>query len=803
MNELLSKLALKVSMCDELSKLQSELPTDIFDWECIFDWINQNKEIGTRDAVTKEVAEIKDMETNEKITDLKTKNILVKDMETAGAIATDLKINNVITREDNYEIIIVLWIENLLKNPFDLASIISLDQIQTLKKFLIFQIKTLQSWKYKKVAIKCLSFLGNQLLKDNALDCFYNGKTGFYLFKESVTEIIFYCFLKNLSKLTKIDRSYTELKDNDSITVKRYKIKIVSYLADRSTVVDNIKQLLQLINTEDSRMGWTISKSIYRMSKLVDKQSLISDLKKLVQNNIFADEQCWINTMCILSFLVLDNENIGDIKFIENVFTYENEFFYKNSLLKETAIFLIWSLIRCSFDISVLINRVVYTSLFDMDFISRRAAACVVQELLGRSKVFEDDLTVYKITPDNIKRRSKCLEIFEDLKNKENYFEFFESSLYSYDQESREIGAVLCAKYINISKMQIRYTSAVEMDGTHLLIKNCLDKDMKCADVFKPVIASFVLTIQNYKIRNMNLACKSYLKIIKYFEELAVIKDNLIFLGTKNFDPIDLYHTSRVFFHDSDFSKKVFDLFAKNRSFVLMNSNNEKFRDNVIEKNVKNIKSNKMVDTCILALKLLKAFNKNVQETVSSYLDDYTISYAGDIGYFNRRAALEYFASIDQKNCSINVENFIIKFMADKSKKLRDDVLKALLSNEFSEYKIHFPFIEFNSFVLNRIAHLENDPFAEFFRLFAIYILDFEYEESCFKALFESFSEFDSFYIGIGNSFECASSSLLKILKIEIEKMKSKFFNKFLNLENSTACGRLIDFLEKELKQSL
>lgn len=827
---------------ESICKVQADLPTDIFNWAKILDWI------GERFAKMKKGSNCD-----------------------FGCHKYDAEMM----------IVAILWIENLIRAPFDLSMSLSQEEVSDLTGFLIFHLKHLKRWEFKKAVVKCLASLANQLgacsiteaeessfyinkdadssmsYRKEVIDLSMNHKEEvaellknsddtllpkknedtdlsvdhgnadtskryaistqffaiedemFYLFNTSVTEIEFYCFIKSLCRLKKLPRKLAIISEEDSVTVKRYKIKIISYLTDASTVICDILELLKLINTNDSRLGWTISKSIYRMSRLLDKKSLITDLKNLLKDQIFTDEFCWINVMCILSFLILDNESIGDIGFVDIALKYENEFFNRGSLLKETAIFVVWALARTGNDVSILTRRIVYTALFDINYSCRRAAASVIQELVGRNKMLEDIPYSLTITTENIKRRLQNIAIFDEFTDKESYSSFFEQSLYSYDRVTREIAAILISKYADHTKITLRYETVIEIDGTNLLINQVLENtSIGCEDMkrtlnefqlerFGKLADSFILSNLNYKRRNMDLACESYLKIVKYFNYNATVKENLLFLAMKNFSPLILYRMSHPCFNDSEFSKKIFDLFNKNSSFILMNANNQMFAAEVGKKARENIKTGKFVDSCILSLQLSKAFDHETQLIVSECLNDYSVSFNGDIGSFNRRAALEYFCSIDRQDCYVSSTNLFIRFLSDKSKKLRDDVLKAMLSAKFVQFQGCFPFIDYNSFLIKDCCYDDTGIFTNFFSSFSSLISSNGYEESYFKALFASFINHDEFYIGIHLTLETSDSSLNRILKSEIKKYKFMFFEKMDLIRGLNSKCKLIEYLRK------
>lgn len=976
--ELVFELSQNLRFGDNSLKIQAQLPTDIFYWKCVIELVQESYSWSILDD-SLEKKSICDLKLNENVGEINSYKSGTENID----FPHNLNSYNQKNKNSDVLIILVLWIENLLKNPFELSKILSEEYIEDLRQFLIFQLNKTKNIHYRKLVLRCISIFVNHLVQrginrsqnlekirvfediestycdsisamklndKSTIDCklnsiesscenenkvlyqiqntsynneypelFYKLDGLFYILNIPVSEVDFYCFLKYLSQFRAIDRDLIKIEDTDTIQIKRYKIKIISFITERSSVKEDINVLLKFFNIDDTKLGWTIAKSIYRMSKFTDKSNLIKGFKKFLSDySIIPNEQCWINVMTILSFFILDGESIGDFQFIEQALKYDNEFCRKRTQLKETALFLLWALLRnnkllissnsksdttCeNFSPLRLFNLIIYKALFDFEFVVRRAAASVVQELVGRYDIFRNDPAIYKIIPENVKRRIKSIELFDQIFKKEQYFEFFENSLYSYDEESRNIGSILASKYLDFKKINVLYKHTIEIDGTHRLIYRLLknlnkinDNGINQADglesnstidntdmietksystqngfchlnsssmdhhdltsssvnlpiahsyskkdvisFFSPFVGKFILNSANFKFPNMNYSCISFLSIAPYFSYILNVKDNLFFLATKNFLPRNLYRASKYCFNDKVFSKKIFENFHKNQAFILMNSNNFSYREQITDMNLEFIKQKKNVDICVYALQLLEAFDLKVQNVIFQLLEDYSISYCGDSGYYNRRAALEYFCCLyetlnhqksdnnevqDIEGCNVesnfedlkisnffsnqntdgtqvspkkginsivHIEKYIIRYLCDKSRKLRDDVLKVLLSSEFSEFKNLFPFVEFDSFSFFGIR--------KSFKLLEIFFLtfkdlsnDFDYETAYIKTIFKVFSSQEDFFIGINNMFETADSKLLAILKIEIHQIRSKF------VEWGKSKGKLLNQLE-------
>lgn len=690
------------------------------------------------------------------------------------------------TRNENSSPIVMLWIMKLSMNPFDHFKMLKEKQIDILVEFLLDYLLEARQWPLKKYTLKTLAFLARCML-DNG--CKFNDISSstashFIILDRKVSEQQFFCFLKYLSFITSVPREFLVINQEDQIVTKRYKIKIISHLSTKETVVNDLNALFPMLNLENTKLGWTLCKSIYRMSRLVDKSTLICDLKALLRIRIFADEQCWINVLTIFAFFILDGEaNLKDLSFLSIALNYDQEFVSRSTTVRETAFFFVWVLARtrCPIEPDDILHRIVFLSLFDREFICRRAAVNVVQELVGAGYFKElsgssEENPIFKICQRLVKRRSDCYQLFVNIEDKQKYKKDTFEMLVSADRESRELAAQIISKFFDPCSVRLKYQTVYEMDGMNLLAHYTFRSELSGKDrsvfisTLKPYIETFLLDNQMFKIRHIELAIDSYLKIASIFDK-APFASNILFLITKNFNPFQVQECSSVLFENNlQFSEKAFSLIEKNNAAILSNANNALYRDKIIIQLEKNLEKNRFVEYSIHALRIMKVLDKAF--VVKKYLEDYTVDFNGDAGYFHRRAALWYFFAISDDE----IEEYLIRFMADKSKKLRDEILESLLRTQFSMYDSQKQWQNTLELVLPITRNIKR--FECFFKSYETSLKLLSTERAYFRALFVAFSDTRDFWIGISKTAKTADRCLTSILKEEVFSKKTGFSEK-------------------------
>ena len=284
----------------------------------------------------------------------------------------------------------ICWLNTLLRNPFDLRKILTSEEYGDLEHFLFGQLDRPLHPALRKMLVADIALLVN-----NEVDAFSQSDGKFFIRHRPVCENDFYGILTQLSKIvepgsmvSENNKILFELRSDNSVNVSRYKIKIRSHLSGYDTAKDDIKYALGFINYDDVRFGWTLSKAIFRISRFLNRESVMESIVALLQSEIFGDEQRWINCLTVVGLFLLNGGSLADISFVRRALTHDREFVFKSANLRETALFLIWVAVRCNSaacNDQELMNAVVSMSLFDQALNCRRAAATVIGEFIGRN----------------------------------------------------------------------------------------------------------------------------------------------------------------------------------------------------------------------------------------------------------------------------------------------------------------------------------------------------------------------------------------------------------------------------------
>lgn len=773
---------------------------------------------------------------------------------------------------------LVLWTESMLLSPFDISKILSEDQLELLKTFLLYFItsETLASkisqislpWSLKKHVLNCLAVIAK-----SSGPASFNIET-YSIFGKNTPQISFFCFLKKLSIISESSNCpiplefLTTKSDDESIVITRYKIKILSHISNYQSALGNMKCILKFMNHWSSKLGWTLFKAILRISKFIDKNNFISDLLASIGESIFSNEQCWINVLTTISFILSDNthqsvfENVckrieSNPTFLYTAIRYDKEFVHNSKAVREAGLFLIWSLVRFSnFQVSdTLMTHIVFSTLFDREFATRKAAMNVLHEILARCQVcmnmettsFENDTNLlFEIESAHIKRRENNVTIFSELENKNDLFrDMLNKSLYSFDRETREISASVLSTCFDPLSLSIAYETPIEMDGVHQLIIRSLKFNInprcvkwtrnttqwkKNIDIpslsfgvctgqhiiehFKETIDSFTVNATNFPTRNMSFAIRSYLKLCTAFKPKN-FKINFLFLIKKDFDAYLMQSYSQEFFDDVEFSSTVLSMISLNGTGVLANSNNKMNWNAVLAKYEQNLLENRFVHYSIDAMRIAYRNDPNnpkmkqIHNLILDRLSDYSVGFTGDDGYLNRQAALFYFLQNRQLTHSydphMNIwdpnrkyeddeecEGLIIRFLADKSRKLRDQILVILISSQFNEFGSDFPFLVGREHPVpglsNEITSIYYHHFVCFFKTYSELIDRVGADEAHILALFSAFSTTKNFWIGIKNTFKSGDSITRRIIKDTILQQgfqNREEANEFLDTTNN------------------
>jgi len=819
-------------------------------------------------------------------------------------------VKNLHSEDQTVKLAILLWLPQILRNPFKLSKFIGNEEMGHLKSFLLKSLNETCCRQIKKKIFLSIAFLAcNNLRSENSFDLstafsgialsekhthevfnlfFRLEGENFYIFGQKVHVIDFYSCLKQLSKLISVPDKYLPFCDSDSTIIKRYKVKIISHNADSG--IEELKKLISCLNFNDFKFGWTLSKSIYRMKRFIDKKAFVSDLKEMVSGQIFSDEQLWINVMTILSFFLLDDEDIGDVNFLSQALLFDREFNTKAKYLREAALFLCWCLVRKDYGLKNIIHVVVFVALFDRDLSCRRAAASIVQEFVGRNQQTKELLELFScddtentcdysgivnileeynkskvgslefskieilesilskdnatnlkngvllISPESVKRPLTCLIIFYFIQNKGIFRDLIHNMLWSYNRIARIQASFVIANFYNIFEIKSDYSTVYKIDGFNLLIsralsffrssltsyssilfselqltpniflRKILDAQFtalnysieRISESYSFLLSKFVITPEFYSLRNSKDAISSYLELYDIVDSSA-FKTNLLFLAAKGFSPdLMLKVFSRISFDDDpDFAKKAFKVISRNETGLLVNTKNFTFRQEAIIKYKSNILKGIWPSQSIRALAEMEYFDDEIFDKIFCLLEDYSTGYDGDAGYFNRLESMKYFLKMKTLKIEVPkkfaIENYMIRFLSDKSKKLREAVLKKLLG-AFPQFSLDFQYLGGFIDTGNIKENFEIDErykiiFSRFFSTHSKLCKAYKSDLAYFKSLFDTFSaDFESiscsayFYRGIISALGAADGYLRQILLDLIKPVQSVFIRECLDV---------------------
>lgn len=544
----------------------------------------------------------------------------------------------------------------------------------------------------------------------------------------------YFAILKQISKVFPRFTQYIELPNNsdeESIIIQRYMIKILANIATAENAQETLNFLLTKMNFKDHKFAWTLAKAFYKVSKLCKIEGIVEQLKLLLGNSILGREQLWINILTIFSFYVLSGFEIKDrLAFTLLALNHVRECEPRSANLRETALFFIWSFVRKGFSITEKeITKIICIALFDIEYKCRRAARSVLQEYLGRTansrtnsievNLLNKKLVDIKLQEGNNisgdsgacnfnkqidlvlsanpRRIINSSGIFTKMNFKERHGPYIFKYLTSSDFEQRVVAAAAYACIPDTDTAAIykhSEKSSVSINAIHLSIymrKTILGHCVKIYD------SPFRLK-DYYRSRQFKHLAGTYLLI---YEDVNIdyLKENILFLISINFEAVEL--VTRVLYilkDDSEFMKKLLCLITRNKLGLALNALNTQHYPTVFKTFISNLDSGIRIPETFVALKVfaqnkwarhssLKYEDFDLEETVKElinrslpFLDDYSLDSQGDSGFEIRKNAFMFLWAIKEFKA---LEKYIVRFLADKSKRMRDEVLRLLIKMLF------------------------------------------------------------------------------------------------------------------------
>lgn len=612
--------------------------------------------------------------------------------------------------ESHRDEFILCCVYSIISNPFNFKSILDEKSFNTL---LDFSIKEVNKYEIGKLAVSSIVFLSKQ-------DILVYKKDGKFFIKDTqISPETAYSFLSQYSKGRRImidfftidnsnnldfninldkqiqneDLNFLSRKDNSCILQAKIEI-LANQLKHYNIKKEVLEDFTKMLNVQNVSVGWTLAKAMASISKYFDIENIIEDLKSRC-TELFANESLWINTLSILGILTLKGIDVGYVEdIVRKALLYDNEFVHRSSLLREHSIFLIWTLIKRQLvkrdekSLSNYFDLLVFTIILDSSLNVRRASVSVIAEYIGVFNLKSGYSFLNLFEKNYHKRLNNAdllineLSVFYDLKSFSK--SQLESKLSHYEREVQEVAAYLIVKFYNPMDF-FRFEPVLNRGSLYILLyalkERTANEEMKQIFLVK-------ITDRIYKLRNSEISIYLYLrcllelvevelkmpilsftdisnKQISDFLKEGIILDNLFFILTKNVFPKETSALCWALANDSYRSKLLINLRRNNESFILVNARNKavpipKYKDNLRNTNI---------DIRIWTIKSIKYMTdiSIFKEEIERGLEDYEVDRRGDISYLIRLECLYLGLSL-----GINIEKYIIRFLVDKSKFLRD-----------------------------------------------------------------------------------------------------------------------------------
>ncbi|WUR03371.1 armadillo repeat-containing protein [Vairimorpha necatrix] len=461
-------------------------------------------------------------------------------------------------------------------------------------------------------------------------------------------------------------------KDELSMSDRIYSFKILShqYKHHKDLITPSI--FFKYLNFNNFKFGYSLSRSFLRIIKYFDVIEISNHIQSLL-TDIFANEMLWINSFHILGSLFFKNYKIEiDLSIIKrSVFYSCDDTNYRSCLVREYALFLIYSIIRRN-PTDELINILVYTCIFDMNLKIRRISASIL------SSYFNLDLF--------IKRYDDLLDSYEKINRIFNI----------------EIGEYLSMNSTDITVMQLKneiimkydYQVRVEDNDNVTLSYINLGYNFKYSIMYEREFLEsekyLLLDLSSlFKYRFFDNLCNLYIEILSLICSSAQYKDlietkevtnNIIFMLSKNLKNFELVNI--IWSIDSEV---IFEFLFKNRkksnhNIIVANIRNYKYLETIILEYKKAIKLNMNIDFITSIYKSLLYYKEDIrhfEDEILMGLENYSITSRGDVCYEIRLTSL-----LLVKYDKVLFNKYLVRYLVDKSKYIRD-----YLFNNLEDYK--------------------------------------------------------------------------------------------------------------------
>jgi hypothetical protein len=554
-----------------------------------------------------------------------------------GLISTDIKQLPLLLEHfsTSHPLELLHWLCLLLSNPFK----ITLDRRDT-EKILGLAL----GMSHKKIALKTIAALVHRT------GLSYGGGT---IGTKKVNELTFHMFLNSLSKLWSV--GCDAISPSDSVLVKRLKVKILS----RGDPQRALETYLGMLNTEDTRLSWTLCKALVRVCKHLEPAPIILSLKERC-TSLFANEPTWINVITILGLMVLNGWDVGDIDgIVERALVYDNEFVPLSVNLREAAYFLLWAVTRRG-GLLKNFHTVIFRALTDSSLTCRRAAASVMLEYVGR-RGSQCEL-VRLVNFFTVRRLSRCSEILAGMDHGADHMLI--ENLFHYKHEIKEQSAFCLARCSNEVDVPLKtpYT------GLFLLVKELAAVGRRNFGFLELEITPSLLAS-----RDAEPLSKAYVEMLIGLGREArgeAVKRSLMSILSRNLHPLETARCCWMILDDDDAERELALGLRKNtEAFILANARNRLLEEKVEERYVQNLNGTD-IDVKIHTMRAVR-FTRNPRKfNIEQGLNNYYVDHRGDISWrLRKESMLAAFTAIDAPL------PYFVRFFVDKSKALRDECI--------------------------------------------------------------------------------------------------------------------------------
>lgn len=749
------------------------------------------------------------------------------------------------------EALAVCWLSVLLCNPFRLSKILQASEVERLSRYLMAKVH--KEDKLGEVVRRSIALL----IKNRLLDeepgtesiMSYDGHK-YSMLGADVDAYSFYRMGRQLSVLINRELLYRalgphcmEIEEDDPELVKQYKLGMRGHSVVEETAVADVTYILQFLNSGGANFGWELSMSLSAVESFMAPGELEAWLIAQLPGDVFGDETHWINTMNALGLLKTLGTLPKELRFILTALQFDREYNRKAKSVRESALSLLWSLwsrgkqyatATDGMDIgNAILNGVLVVAIFDVDYNCRRSALSVIKKAIGvdgwASQAFcQDDKELLEtLEPGSLRRLEACSALFCKIRGKEALQRSIYQLLWHYNREHREVAAKIYTTYYDSTGVNTicKYGTPVEMDASHLLLYHSCDKNNAACDKNRIEIKlnKVVLADTNtphtsdngasmnyykeflkeksmdaatiFKSKNGAAAVESYLRAIQrcQFVETNQSKKNILFLIKQNITVTKPFlDCLKLVGGDHSFNKALFALVYRNQCGLIANCYNSGFRKNFVAICLENLERNNNVEQTLTALiwGCRDIADERLVALALSYLNDYSVdSYSGDAGCLIRSKAFTYAFILSNPI----LPSIIPRFLADKSVKIRNQVITLLTVSHFKESACQFQHIKpFCSPELDLVSLSSLAGFPDLMRQLIVFFKQHEEsnkaavsrEEAYFAALFVAFRGNRGFYEGIINTVASADRRLLSILRPHITAQQEYFLEEVQLLLN-------------------